>query len=67
MNRDKEVVTATPNQSKRTFTIRVQQGDYRAKYRTFPTSRQEFEDDEMSTPNDWKYFLRSCDGSYYKV
>jgi hypothetical protein len=49
------------NQSKRTFTIRTESG----KYRTYPMTVEEFEDNENNTANDWQDFLNGSD--YYKV
>ena len=61
-------IEATPNHSKKTFTIRKKWSDGTiTKYRTHPTSRREFESDLNNTPNDWKQFLRSSDGEYYVV
>ncbi len=60
-------IKATANQSKRTFTIRKNYPDGTIlKYRTGPMSKEEFENCEMNTENDWKDFLRT-DGSYYEV
>lgn len=63
------VITATPNHSQRTFTIRKKWKDgTTAKYRTIPSrSKQEFETDLNMTPNDWKQFLRDCDGEYHVI
>lgn len=46
-------ITATPNYSKRTFTIRTESG----KYRTFPMNKQEFNESLNRTANDWQSFL----------
>lgn len=57
-----ESIKVTPNYSKRTFTIRK---DY-AKYRTIQMSKDEFENCEFMTGQDWQHFLNSTD-DYYKV
>jgi hypothetical protein len=55
-----ESLKVTSNQSKRTFTIRkYDNGHVYAKYRTYPMSKEEFEDCEMNTEGDWKVFLNS--------
>ena len=62
----KETLKATPNYSKRTFTIRKTYTDgMKVKYRTCQMSKDEFSDCEMNTENDWKQFLKSDD--YYRV
>jgi hypothetical protein len=59
-------LTATPNYSARTFTLRVTHADGSvSKYRTYPTSKSEFDQDLNNTENDWFYFLKS--DNYYKV
>jgi len=55
-------IKATPNHSKRTFTIRKNG----SKYRTCKFSKNEFEDTLYNTPNDWQNFL-STENYYYKV
>lgn len=57
----KATIKATPNRSKRTFTIRT---GY-AKYRTLKMSKEEFESAEFWTENDWKQFLKTDE--YYKI
>jgi hypothetical protein len=53
-------LTATPNYSKRTYTIRRYcNGLVWSKCRTLPMNKQEFEEAEMNTKNDWKWFLTS--------
>ena len=59
---NQETITATPNYSKRTFTLRTSHGN---KYRTNQLSKEEFESCEYNTSNDWKQFLKSDD--YYVV
>ena len=54
-------INATPNHSKRTYTIRTSSG----KYRTLPMSKEEFNSCRHNTANDWNQFLKSND--YYKV
>ena len=53
----------TSNQSKRHFTI-YSNG---VKFRTLPMSREEFENAEFWTANDWQDFLRRNSGAYYEV
>ncbi len=53
-------ITATPNYSKRTFTIRKSNG---SKYRTTQMTIDEFEECEYNTSEDWANFLEN--GSYY--
>jgi len=48
----------TSNQAKRHFTIYLIDG---TKYRTCQFSKNEFQDMEFNTLNDWAYFLRSQD------
>ena len=52
-----KTLTVTANQSKRTFTIRTEG----AKYRTCVFTKDEFEELECNTQNDWEYFLRTED------
>ena len=49
------VIKVTPNNSKRTFTLRTDG----AKYRTIRMSRQEFEGAKSWTGNDWSQFLKT--------
>lgn len=51
-------IKATPNYSKRTFTIRKND----SKYRTLVFSREEFNGNLNNTESDWNQFLKS---SYY--
>ena len=61
-----EAIKATPNYSKRTFTIRKYiSGKLFVKYRTIKMSEDEFNSESMNTENDWKEFLKSDD--YYKL
>lgn len=53
----------TSNQQKRHFTIK----SGNVKYRTLPMSREEFENAEFWTANDWQDFLNRNSGSYYEV
>ena len=58
--RSQEIIIATPNKSKRTFTLRKTIfGRVIAKYRTTKMSKDEFNDCEMNTSNDWSDFLRN--------
>lgn len=62
----KRRIKATPNHSKRTFTIRVYyDGVVVNKYRTIQLSKEEFLIELNNTENDWKQFLKSSD--YYNV
>lgn len=54
-------IKVNSNVSKRHFTIKTESGTYR----TYPMSKQEFEENEYNTGNDWQQFLNSDD--YYKV
>jgi len=66
MKNSTETIKATPNYSKRTFTIRKYiDGKLFAKYRTIKMNQEEFDNEEMNTENDWRQFLKSDD--YYKV
>jgi hypothetical protein len=59
-------LTATPNYSKKTFTIRKYYDDGTIlKYRTIQLSPEDFENELMNTKNDWINFLRSED--YYRI
>lgn len=59
-------IKATPNYSKRTFTLReIENGKTLNKYRTLPMSIEEFENCEFDTSNDWKQFLKTDE--YYAV
>ena len=54
------------NQSKRTFTIRNKFPDGTVlKYRTNKLTKEEFEQEEFNTSNDWRQFLKT--DNYYKV
>jgi hypothetical protein len=66
MRTSNETITATANQSKRTFTIRKYIDDKLfIKYRTFKMSQDEYDSEYGNTENDWKQFLKSND--YYEV
>ena len=54
-------IEATPNKSKRTFTLRVkdEKGNVISKYRTYKMSANEFDDYEYYTKTDWDYFLKT--------
>jgi len=61
-----QTLKVTANQSARTFTIRTYvNGVFYTKYRTVKFSKQEFEENENNTENDWKQFLKTSD--YYAV
>jgi len=55
------IIDVTANQSKRTFTLRIDG----TKYRTNPLSKEEFQSCLNNTGNDWQQFLKSDD--YYKI
>lgn len=55
-------IKVSSNKRNRTFTIRVSS----SKYRTLPMSKEEFEEAEYMTQNDWRHFLRSSQ-AYYPV
>ncbi len=57
-----KTITATPNHSKRTFTLRDSNG---AKYRTIRLSQEEFQSCLHNTNNDWLQFLKS--DAYYII
>ena len=58
--RKQEMIIATANKSKRTFTLRTTLfGRVISKHRTMPMSKEEFEDCDMNTSNDWRHFLRT--------
>tara|TARA_R110000851_G_scaffold254285_1_gene406739 strand:+ start:383 stop:580 length:198 start_codon:yes stop_codon:yes gene_type:complete len=61
-----ETIKVSANQSKKTFTIRVSDKDFKSKYRTISYSQQEFDSMESDTENDWKNFLAVSD-EYYPV
>jgi len=61
-----KTIKATPNYSKKTFTIRTfWDGVLCAKYRTLPMGSIEFLNANNNTQDDWKEFLKSDE--YYKV
>lgn len=54
-------INATPNYSKRTFTLRKydEKGNFIAKYRTLPMTQYDFDDNEYNGSEDWTHFLRT--------
>lgn len=54
-------IVATPNHSKRTFTIRTAT----SKFRTLPMSKNEFRECLRNTANDWQNLLKY--DSYYLI
>lgn len=59
-------ITATPNHTHRTFTIRIEYKDGKnQKYRTYKQTKDEFKSNLNNTQNDWNQFLKSDD--YYKI
>ena len=62
----KTILKATPNYSKRTFTIRWYiNGNVFCKYRTTQMTNEEFEECEYNTELDWIEFLKT--DSYYAI
>lgn len=62
--KNQEIIKATANKSRRTFTLRVYfKGKLVSKYRTNPLSPDEFRNEMNNTTNDWRQFLKSDD--YY--
>ncbi len=60
-------ITATANESAKTFDITKTWNDGTVTtYRTCELSKEEFEDMEYYTEDDWQYFLRT-DQSYYTI
>lgn len=59
--KNQRTISATPNHSKRTFTLRTGT----AKYRTIRLSKAEFNNSLYNTSNDWEQFLKSDE--YYPV
>lgn len=55
-------IKVSSNKRNRTFTIRVNG----SKYRTLPMSKQEFNDADYRTQNDWINFLKTSQ-AYYVV
>jgi len=67
MKNERIQIKATPNHSKKTFTIRYfDYGKCYLKFRTLRLNRQEFEDCEYFTQNDWKDWIKNNQW-YYKV
>lgn len=65
-NQSRKQVKATPNHSKRTFTLRVFiDSEFVGKYRTITLPKDEFNSCLYNTNNDWLQFLKSDD--YYTV
>ena len=58
-------ITATPNYSKKTFTIRMKEGKKTInKFRTLEFNQDEFEEMQYYTDFDWYYFLRDSNEYY---
>ena len=57
-----QVIKVTANRSKRTFTLIVNG----TRYRTYPQSKEEFNDNLHNTGNDWMQFIRATQ-DYYPV
>lgn len=61
-------IKVTANENRRTYTIRQQEsGRTWAKYRTVRLSREEFEELQQNTSEDWLSFLRHEKGSYIRL
>ena len=55
-----ETIKATPNYSKKTFTIRKFEGKKLvSKFKTFALDSENFSTGLYMTTNDWKFFLRN--------
>ena len=53
-------IQATANNAKRTFTIRTfENGKVVSKYRSFQMDKEEFNDAQFWTQNDWFQFLKT--------
>jgi hypothetical protein len=67
MQTDKQLIEATPNYSRRTFTLRFKDDKGRTvkKYRTYSYNREDFESMEFNTLSDWNDFLKSDE--YYVI
>lgn len=63
-----KTIEATTNQSKRYFTLRIKEttGETVGKYRTIAYSKEEFEEMEMNTNQDWNDYLKTSQ-SYFKI
>ena len=62
-----KTIEATSNQSKRYFTLRIKEsGETITKYRTIAYSKEEFEEMEMNTNEDWNDYLKTSQ-SYFKI
>lgn len=65
--KNRSFLKATPNHSKRTFTIRYySKGGIYLKFRTFKMDSDEFNEALHNTEYDWDWFLRSSN-NYFKV
>lgn len=51
----------TANKSARTYTIRINFGRCKKKYRTYPMTKKEFDSAYYWTNNDWNQFLKTND------
>lgn len=61
-----KTIKATPNHSRKTFTIRTyHNGKLTAKYRTIRMNSDEFQSNLHNTQNDWANYLKSDE--YYIV
>ena len=63
-----KTIEATANQSKRYFTLRIKEttGKTVSKYRTIAYSKEEFEEMEMNTNQDWNDYLKTSQ-PYFKI
>jgi hypothetical protein len=64
-----DILKITPNNSKKTFTIRKYDKDYKKiiKYRSFPVNDNEFEEMEAYTERDWKNWLNVQPNNYESI
>ncbi len=61
-----KAIEVRANKKNRTYTIRcTEKNGYKSKFRTIPMSKEEFENAEYWTANDWQQFLKTDD--YYTV
>jgi hypothetical protein len=64
-----DILKITPNNSKKTFTIRKYDKDYKKiiKYRSFPVDDNEFQEMEIYTERDWKNWLNVQPNNYEPI
>lgn len=65
-NEKQTTITATPNHSRLTFTLRIKKGKKTiSKFRTYPMSPDQFEEALYNTSEDWKAFLSKSYANNY--